>query len=65
MRAKLYIYPNRVVSRRPHPVLWSFDREALNEIANKFENKSVFTVEIGEKTITLRLIESSSLDANV
>jgi hypothetical protein len=65
MRAKLYIYPYRVASRKPHPVLWSFDREALNEIANKFENKSVFTVEIDEKTITPRLIESSSLDANV
>jgi len=57
MRAKLYIYPYRIVSGKPHPILWSFDKETLNEIANKFKNKSVFTVEISEKTITLRLIE--------
>jgi hypothetical protein len=60
VRAKLYIYPNRVASRKPHPLLWSFDREALNEIANKFENKSVFTVDISKKAITLTLIENSS-----
>jgi len=58
MRAKLYIYPYRIASHRPHPILWSFDKEALNEIANKFKNKSVFTVEIGEKTITLKLVDS-------
>jgi len=58
MRAKLYIYPYRIVSDKPHPILWSFDKEALNEIANKYKNKSVFTVEISEKTITLRLIET-------
>jgi hypothetical protein len=60
MRAKLYIYPYRAAGRKPHPILWSFDREALNEIANKFENKSVFAVDISKKTITLRLIENSS-----
>lgn len=57
LRAKLYIYPYRIASRKPHPILWSFDKEALNEIAEKFENKSVFNVEIKEKTITLRLIK--------
>jgi len=57
VRAKLYIYPYRIAQRKPHPILWSFDTEALKEIANKFENKSLFNVEIGEKTITLRLIK--------
>jgi len=57
LRAKLYIYPYRIAERKPHPILWSFDTEALNEIAKKFENKSVFNVEIKEKAITLRLIE--------
>jgi len=57
LRAKLYIYPYRIASRKPHPILWSFDKEALNEIAKKFENESVFNVEVEEKTITLRLIE--------
>jgi len=37
--------------------LWSFDTEALKEIAKRFENKSVFNVEIKENTITLRLIK--------
>jgi len=63
MRAKLYIYPYRIVSQKPHPIMWSFDREALMEIANKFKNKSVFTVEIGEKTITLRLVEPLNANA--
>jgi len=58
MRAKLYIYPYRIVGRKPHPIFWSFDKEALDEIARKFESKSVFNVEITEKTITLRLIET-------
>jgi len=58
MRAKLYIYPYRIVSHKPHPILWNFDTEALKEIANKFSNKSIFNVEIREKTITLRLIET-------
>lgn len=57
MRAKLYIYPYRIADRKPHPILWSFDREALNEIAKKFRNKSVFNVEIEEKMIILRLVE--------
>jgi len=57
LQAKLYIYPYRIAERRPHPILWSFDTEALNEIARKFKNKSVFKVEIKEKTITLKLIE--------
>ena len=56
LQAKLYIYPYRIAERKPHPVVWSFDAEALNEIAKRFENKSVFNVEIKEKTITLRLI---------
>jgi len=42
LRAKLYIYPYRIAERKPHPILWSFDKEALNEIAKRFENKSVF-----------------------
>jgi len=58
MRAKLCIYPYRIVGRKPHPIFWSFDKEALDEIAREFENKSVFTVEISEKTITLRLVET-------
>ena len=57
MRAKLYIYPYRIAERKPHPIAWSFDVEALNEIAKRFENKSVFGVEIKEKTIVLRMIE--------
>jgi len=57
LQVKLYIYPYRIASRKPHPILWSFDKEALNEIAKRFENKSVFNVEIEEKTITLRLVE--------
>ncbi len=57
MKPKLYIYPYRIAQRKPHPILWSFDRESLNEIAERFENKSVFSVEVNEKTITLRLIE--------
>jgi len=57
LRAKLYVYPYRIAERKPHPILWSFDTEALNEIAKRFENKSVFNVEIKEKTITLRLIK--------
>jgi hypothetical protein len=56
LQAKLYVYPYRVAERKPHPVVWSFDAEALNEIAKRFENKSAFSVEIREKTITLRLI---------
>lgn len=57
LKPKLYIYPYRIAQRKPHPILWSFDRESLNEIAERFENKSVFSVEVNEKTITLRLIE--------
>lgn len=57
MRAKLYIYPYRIMEGKPHPILWSFDREALDEIARRFRNKSVFKVEIEETTIRLRLIE--------
>jgi len=61
MRAKLYIYPYRITERKPHPILWSFDTEALNEIAENFKNKSVFSVEVKEKTLTLRLIEEPIL----
>jgi len=57
MRAKLYIYPYRIADRKPHAILWSFDREALNEIAKNFRNKSVFNVEIEKKMIILRLAE--------
>jgi len=57
LRAKLYIYPYRIMEGKPHPILWSFDREALDEIARRFRNKSVFKVEIEETTIRLRLIE--------
>jgi len=57
LRAKLYIYPYCIAEHRPHPIVWSFDTEALNEIAKRFENKSVFKVEIKEKTITLRLVK--------
>lgn len=60
MRAKLYIYPHRVTGRKSHPILWSFDTEALNEIAKNFKNKSVFNVEVDEKTIILKLIEELS-----
>jgi len=56
LQAKLYVYPYRIKERKPHPILWSFDKEALNEIARKFENKSLFKVEIRGKTITFRLI---------
>jgi len=61
LRAKLYIYPYRITQRKPHPILWSFDTEALNEIAKNFENKSVFTVEVKERTLILTLIEESTL----
>jgi len=57
MRAKLYIYPYRIAERKPHPILWSFDTEALNEIAKNFKNKSVFNIEIKKKTLILKLIE--------
>jgi len=57
LRAKLYIYPYRIAEHKPHPILWSFDREALDEIAKRFENKTVFRVEIGKKAITLTKIE--------
>ena len=57
MRAKLYIYPYRIAERRPHPVLWNFDKEALNQIARNFKSKSVFSVDIKGKTLVLRLIE--------
>jgi hypothetical protein len=57
LRAKLYIYPYRIAEGKPHPIVWSFDKEALNEIAKRFENKSVFNVEIKEKTITLTLVK--------
>ncbi len=57
MRAKLYIYLYRITEGKPHPILWSFDKEALNQIARRFKNKSVFNVEIEETTIRLRLIE--------
>jgi len=61
MRAKLYIYPYRITERKPHPILWGFDTEALNEIAKNFKNKSVFSVEIKEKTLILKLIEEPIL----
>jgi len=57
VRAKLYIYPYRITQRKPHPILWSFDKEALDEIAKNFKNKSVFSVEFKERAIILRLIE--------
>lgn len=57
MRAKLYIYPYRIKERKPHPILWSFDKEALEEISRRFKNKSLFEVEIEEKIITLKLID--------
>jgi len=57
LRAKLYIYPYRIAERRPHPVLWNFDKEALNQIARNFKSKSVFSVDIKGKTLVLRLIE--------
>jgi len=57
LQAKLYVYPYRIAERKPHPIVWSFDVEALNEIAKRFGNKSVFDVEIKEETITLRLIK--------
>lgn len=57
MKAKLYIYPYRVAERKPHPILWSFDKEALDEIAKRFKNRSVFEVEITEESIILRLVE--------
>jgi len=57
LRAKLYIYLYRITEGKPHPILWSFDKEALNQIARRFKNKSVFNVEIEETTIRLRLIE--------
>jgi len=56
LRVNLYIYPYRIAEGKPHPILWSFDKEALDEIARKFKNKSVFNVEITETTITLRLV---------
>ena len=56
MKAKLYVYPHRIAERKPHPILWAFDSEALNEIAKRFENKSAFKVEIKERIIILRLI---------
>jgi len=58
MRAKLYIYPYRIIQRKPHPILWSFDTEALEEIAKNFKNKSIFSVEVKKKTLILRLIEA-------
>jgi len=57
VQAKLYIYPYRIAQRKPHPILWSFDTETIKEITNKFENKSLFNVEVGEKTIILRLVK--------
>jgi len=57
----LYVYPNRITQRKPHPILWSFDTEALSEIAKNFKNKSVFSVEVREKTLILRLIEEPAL----
>ena len=57
LRAKLYIYPYRIAERKPHPILWNFDREALDEIARNFKSKSVFSVDIKEKSLVLRLIE--------
>jgi len=57
VRAKLYIYPYRITQRKPHPILWSFDTEALDHIAKNFKNKSLFSVEVKEKTLILRLIE--------
>jgi len=57
LQAKLYIYPYRIAEGKPHPILWSFDREALEEIAKRFENRTVFRVEITEKVITLTRIE--------
>jgi len=50
VRAKLYIYPYRITERKPHPILWSFDAEALDEIAKNFKNKSVFSIEIKKNT---------------
>ncbi|MDH5687098.1 MAG: hypothetical protein OEZ48_04470 [Candidatus Bathyarchaeota archaeon] len=57
MRAKLYIYPYRIADRKPHPILWNFDKEALNEIAKNFKSKSVFSVDVKEKTLVFRLVE--------
>ena len=56
----MYIYPYRIRELKPHPILWSFDREALEEISIRFKNKSLFEVEIEEKTITLKLIDVRS-----
>jgi len=64
VRAKLYIYPYRITERKPHPILWSFDTEALNEIAKNFKNKSVFSVEIEKKTLILKLIEEPTLSTS-
>ena len=57
MRAKLYISPYRISDRKPHPILWNFDKEALNEIAKNFKSKSVFSVDVKEKTLVFRLVE--------
>jgi len=57
LRAKLYIYPYRIADRKPHPILWNFDKEALNEIAKNFKSKSVFSVDVKEKTLVFRLVE--------
>ncbi|MFB0503371.1 MAG: hypothetical protein ACETWE_06030 [Candidatus Bathyarchaeia archaeon] len=57
MRAKLYMYPYRTAERKPHPVLWNFDKEALDEIARNFRSKSVFNVDVKEKALVLRLTE--------
>jgi len=61
VRAKLYVYPYRIAERKPHSILWSFDTEALKEIAKNFKNKAVFDVEVKERTIILRLIEDPFL----
>ncbi len=52
MRAKLYIYPYRIKERKPHPILWSFDKEALDEMSRRFKNKSLFEVKIEEDYYT-------------
>ena len=51
------MYPYRIAERKPYPVLWNFDKEALDEIARNFRSKSVFNVDVKENALVLRLIE--------
>ena len=51
------MYPYRIAERKPNPVLWNFDKEALDEIARNFRSRSVFNVDVKEKALVLRIIE--------